>query len=1144
MHVSFNVYTSVRLRVNHVRHSVHGTADPSAWYSAGSLYMDPYQPGSGAPIPHHHHHHHHHIPHPHSHHHPHEAPAVIYHHPPTTAAIQRDQVYFNPMDGFIYVNGPAPATAANRKSRDSVRRKDECRQRKMLRSNMHFNHGPVVPLQIPHSFHCHAPPFIASPPLRTSTPPPGPPHAPYYVSDTMHHQQDSAGDTLYSEETDEDYAVLENSRDSERRRKASSVDGDVTTSTSSDTPQHKGGCCRCECHLPTEDEDSDCDVGEQEERASSRRRQQQQRMPRSKSEVAQGRMARTTNGQDASTPSMLQSGRANEDEDCCSADEGENDDGQNHRCYQNVAESEREQNAPQHRANKGDSQHCELKPQLFENSSQRGRFEDDAEEEERLLKKNKKLGRSPTTVACIKKQPQSMTDTKWSGVSGVPGLGVSVPARPLSACEMEWNEADLAKSAPEKKSIFAGLRKKSKKVVNKNEDESSSSSSSSSSSPPSPPGSWHPNSLQHVKVDLPRVSSFPTSNRSPSGRSSRTPSVGSQERSASTSLQKKKSLHLQGNAHRSLSSGKISVSQLHANNSRRVSSPVINSASDTKMAVQAQIHHWQQQQQQRAPLCGVASSPWGAPSMPWEDSVLSPMKRALTHRQSYHWGDQQQMAQPRSTSSCDHQCQHHRPLSRERHIAKKHSLHRRSSSKGPVSLPMRLEDHPGAIPRAPIAAPGRKKERSPSSGTEDGGKRSSHYEKLRHNRPSSQPRRSAFSQLVSDFNDSREIPVNSVRNHRLPSNSHLYKVLHDRDGDYSYAYDCSLSPAFLIRYNEEHPEDESGKEDEENIYEEISEVRKNAAEIAAEEEEEQRKSSGSSANSKSSSNTDSGVHINHRKFSSDTLDMGPKGLQLLDKHRPARFSNSSNESFGVAGNTSSDSSDVSSQRGNSIDDDDDAREVEKHWRNRRRRSKHGSSISAAANEGKSDEEFRELIRRHHARVLDQLRLDDEEAEDGGKASGDDKDSGIQDVNNAKSAAALEESRKLSIRAMKFVGLRVKSAGSIKALSSSTNATATTENNNVLMKRCDSMDQVKSSSLPAEDRKEGSWFSRALGRLSSTKEATSEPKKQPEVGLIDEFDEDPVDINESFTIDRRDHRLQRSKIASRWENLEALEEKNN
>ncbi len=27
----------------------------------------------------------------------------------------------------------------------------------------------------------------------------------------------------------------------------------------------------------------------------------------------------------------------------------------------------------------------------------------------------------------------------------------------------------------------------------------------------------------------------------------------------------------------------------------------------------------------------------------------------------------------------------------------------------------------------------------------------------------------------------------------------LYKVLQDRDGDYSYAYDTSLSPAFIIK---------------------------------------------------------------------------------------------------------------------------------------------------------------------------------------------------------------------------------------------------------------------------------------------------------------------------------------------------------
>ncbi len=56
---------------------------------------------------------------------------------------------------------------------------------------------------------------------------------------------------------------------------------------------------------------------------------------------------------------------------------------------------------------------------------------------------------------------------------------------------------------------------------------------------------------------------------------------------------------------------------------------------------------------------------------------------------------------------------------------------------------------------------------------------------------------------------------------QLNRNSYHLKVLNDKDGDYSYAYDCSLSPAFIIK-NSEQKED---PEREENIYEEISEVK-------------------------------------------------------------------------------------------------------------------------------------------------------------------------------------------------------------------------------------------------------------------------------------------------------------------------------
>ena len=58
-----------------------------------------------------------------------------------------------------------------------------------------------------------------------------------------------------------------------------------------------------------------------------------------------------------------------------------------------------------------------------------------------------------------------------------------------------------------------------------------------------------------------------------------------------------------------------------------------------------------------------------------------------------------------------------------------------------------------------------------------------------------------------------------------------YSTPNDRDGDYSYAYDSSLSPAFIIKYDdggsEASSEDEGKgphkKAQQENIYEEIAE---------------------------------------------------------------------------------------------------------------------------------------------------------------------------------------------------------------------------------------------------------------------------------------------------------------------------------
>merc|ERR1712228_594994 len=43
----------------------------------------------------------------------------------------------------------------------------------------------------------------------------------------------------------------------------------------------------------------------------------------------------------------------------------------------------------------------------------------------------------------------------------------------------------------------------------------------------------------------------------------------------------------------------------------------------------------------------------------------------------------------------------------------------------------------------------------------------------------------------------------SANNDAILKQDQLYKSPKERDGDYSYAYDCSISPAVVIKWNEE-----------------------------------------------------------------------------------------------------------------------------------------------------------------------------------------------------------------------------------------------------------------------------------------------------------------------------------------------------
>jgi hypothetical protein len=89
--------------------------------------------------------------------------------------------------------------------------------------------------------------------------------------------------------------------------------------------------------------------------------------------------------------------------------------------------------------------------------------------------------------------------------------------------------------------------------------------------------------------------------------------------------------------------------------------------------------------------------------------------------------------------------------------------------------------------------------------------------------------------------------------------------------------DSGLCCSDLSRYDAEHPERGSSGDDE-NIYEEIADVKNGRKGRGSADNSGGGGSSNSSSNnsSKSSLNTDSGVHVNQRKFSSETLDFGPK----------------------------------------------------------------------------------------------------------------------------------------------------------------------------------------------------------------------------------------------------------------------------
>lgn len=172
---------------------------------------------------------------------------------------------------------------------------------------------------------------------------------------------------------------------------------------------------------------------------------------------------------------------------------------------------------------------------------------------------------------------------------------------------------------------------------------------------------------------------------------------------------------------------------------------------------------------------------------------------------------------------------HHQRLQRLHHMAKSESALIAPAGQ-PSSLPNNIllsaVRGGGYIPRAPIPTPpppsnhGRRRQRtaaarqSPSPPATDGdsvvhyevlpGDRREHHRRGCHHHGGGSGGSGGRGHYSADNTfDSIEIPmgVGGASGHGVrPSEDDLhYKVLHDREGHYSYAYDTSLSPAFLIR---------------------------------------------------------------------------------------------------------------------------------------------------------------------------------------------------------------------------------------------------------------------------------------------------------------------------------------------------------
>ena len=301
----------------------------------------------------------------------------------------------------------------------------------------------------------------------------------------------------------------------------------------------------------------------------------------------------------------------------------------------------------------------------------------------------------------------------------------------------------------------------------------------------------------------------------------------------------------------------------------------------------------------------------------------------------------------------------------------------------------------------------------------------------------------------------------------------------------------------------------------------------------------------------------------HRKFSSDTLDLGPRSGILSGNRKLSGFSD----------DTTKEEEEEEEEAGWSSSDDAPQRSRSRRLRAARRRTgseeddlgASGSSGSSSGFVGSaggghqprsvpvSGEEFSELIRLHHSRVLEQLKLEDGEGEEEGddEDGQKDKDSGIQDF-SSKDQKQRRRSSLARIRALKaaFGSSRGRSAGSLNnnnadAASEETKRSASPQQQQqqqAKVKRFQSFDaKLEKKGLEEEDQAEksakggGGWLRKLkkMSLASSGQESSSSSKRK---ASKDDSDVPVRSTGASEDYEKHLRRFQRSRVTGRWENL--------